>query len=101
MLENEFVIPIPDEEYHLSSRRKKSSSAGRSSRSSRTVPSNQSAKQKVVALNPISRHDSEQLRSRQRSHLSRGMKSSSILLKKLETGFNLVSKEPMDKLCIS
>jgi hypothetical protein len=42
-------------------------------------------------LNPVSRDDMKKLRSRQLSHPLRGLRSTSILMKKLESGFNLVS----------
>jgi hypothetical protein len=45
-------------------------------------------------LNPVSKDDLEKLRSRQQqqSYPSRGLKSSSILMKKLESGFNVVRR---------
>jgi hypothetical protein len=51
----------------------------------------------AMLLNPVSRDDMEKLRSRQQqqqqqNHPSRGLKSSSILMKKLESGFNVVRR---------
>jgi len=69
-----------------------------SSRSSRGLTSvslkeHSSAKMSATPssmLNPVSRHDYEKFKSRHRSQpLPNGRKSSSILMKKLESGFNL------------
>ena len=118
--EQELVLEIPDDEFNVTSRRKKSSStpsrrnksiidqsslrtqtssnnrsSTRSSRGSGTMPSSQSSTTTSAAsmLNPVSRHDFEKLKSRHRSNPLRGMKSSSILMKKLESGFNLVREK--------
>jgi len=104
VLDNELIIPIPDEEFNVSSRKKKSSSlhnrtaayasnrqSTRSSRGSRTIALSQPSSSKSAKLNPVSRGDYEKSRSRHRGHPSPSfeMKPSSILLNKLESGFNL------------
>lgn len=143
--EQEFFLSIPDDEFTLTPRRKKSLSApsGRkkpipsqqnvspsvssrrmppeaagnaqsrslsSSSSSNNDPKSSATKTKgsnidnsstsmlnrvsredLKLLNPVSREDFKKYRSRQRGLPLRGMKSSSILMKKLESGFNLVS----------
>jgi hypothetical protein len=77
------------------SSRSRSSRGGLTSVSSTNQQQN-SASSSSSMLNPVSRHDYEKLKSRQhRSQpltTSHGHKSSSILTKKLEYGFNLVSR---------
>jgi len=116
--DHELVFRFPDEEFSVSSRKKKSSSSStssrrdkstsgrsslrgqssstsrhptRSSRGSGITPSNQlsTSTSPASALNPISRHDYEKQRIKNQSRPSRGMKSASILTRKLESGFNL------------
>jgi len=128
--EHELVLRIPDDEFNVTSKRKKSLSSSapsrrnkstidqsslrtpitsssnrpstRSSRGSSVMPSSQSSTSTSIStstppfsmLNPVSRSDYQKLKSRHRSHPLRGrMKSSSILTKKLESGFNLVSEK--------
>ena len=120
--DHELVFRFPDEEFSVSSRKKKSSSSStssrrdkstsgrsslrgqssstsrhptRSSRGSGITPSNQlsTSTSPASALNPISRHDYEKQRIKNQSRPSRGMKSASILTRKLESGFNLVSED--------
>ena len=114
--EQDLVLQLPAEEFHLTSRRRKPSStpdrrsndyktegnsssfAGKSRSSSRGREQNLSANARSMVqdrsspmLNPVSQDDMAKMRSRQRSHPLRGMKYSSILMKKLESGFNVVS----------
>jgi hypothetical protein len=56
------------------------------------------SREDLKLLNPVSREDFKKYRSRQRGHPLRGMKSSSILMKKLESGFNLVSSALLEEL---
>lgn len=124
--DHELVFRLPDEEFSVSSRKKKSSSSStssrrdqstsgrsslrghsssisrhstRSSRGSGITSSNQlsTSTSAASALNPVSRHDYEKQRIKNRSRPSRGMKSSSILTRKLESGFNLVSENGRSK----
>lgn len=105
--DHEFVFRFPDEELSVSSRKKKSSASSVASRRDKSPVSlrrqssassrhsgrysrGQSAASVASTLSPASRHTHEKQRPKNRSH-SRGMKSSSILTKKLESGFNLVS----------
>mmetsp|Transcript_18918 Transcript_18918/g.52828 ORF Transcript_18918/g.52828 Transcript_18918/m.52828 type:complete len:850 (+) Transcript_18918:111-2660(+) len=103
--EEEFVLQIPDEEYSVSSRKKSSSSSSsanrirsassssrqssRYSRGSRSMFSSQSSIPRSAMLNPGGKGDYEKFKTRHRVNPSREMKSSSILLKKLDSGFNL------------
>jgi hypothetical protein len=72
-------------------------SSGTKTNSSNTVDNsstsmlNPVSREDLKFLNPVSREDLKKYRSRQRRVPLRGMKSSSILMKKLESGFNLVS----------
>lgn len=71
-----------------------SSGATASSTSSETKTTailNPVSREDLKLLNPVSRDDLKRYRSRQRGHPLRGLKSTSILMKKLESGFNLVS----------
>ena len=120
--EHEFTFQFPDEEFSLSSRkmrsptssqsvasrrdrstngrfpiRRQSSLTSRNSvRSSRGVASSSqslTSPSKASAPKPIGRHDYEKQRARNRSRPGREMKGSSILTRKLDLGFNLVSKK--------
>jgi hypothetical protein len=101
--------PSKDKTMFLAQQTSSSNRPSSRSRSSRGLPSMSSANQQQSSstarpgipaasssmLNPVSRHDYDKLKSRQhRSQplTSHGHKSSSILTKKLESGFNLVSK---------
>jgi hypothetical protein len=111
--DDEFGFRFPDEEFSVSSRRKKSSSSSTTSRRDRSgsgrslrrdssshsinsgrsggkMPRNQSSAS-VPAATTVSRHDHEKQRTRNESRRSRGAKSFSILTRKLESGYNLVS----------
>jgi len=117
--EHEMAFRFPDEEFSVSSRKKKSSSSSslpgrrerstngrpslrrqsssssrhssRTSRGSIKATSNQSLASISSASTPkpVSRLDHEKQRTRNRSHLRRETKSSSILTRKLESGFNV------------
>ena len=121
--EHELAFQFPDEEFSVSSRKKRfsssqslvsrrekstsgrhslrrqsSSSSRHSVRSSRgggtsSSQSLTSSSTSKAALKPIAKHDYEKQRTRNRSRPAsvRGMKGSSILTRKLESGFNLVS----------
>ena len=65
--------------------------ASNSVEKSSTSMLNPVSREDLKLLNPVSREDLKRYRSRQRGPPLRGMKSSSILMKKLESGFNLVS----------
>lgn len=112
--EQDLLLELPFEDFSLTPKRRKpsststsrpgnavnersgnpsprSSSRGRDQMTvnqSTTIPAGSSA----TMLNPVSRDDMAKLRSRQQqqSYPMRGMKSSTILMKKLESGFNVV-----------
>jgi hypothetical protein len=107
--DDEFRFRFPDEEYSVSSRRTSSrkdrSGSGRSlrrqssSRSLHSVQSNRSggknlrnqSSASVSAVPNVSKHDHERQRTSNESRRSRGTKSFSILTRKLESGYHLVS----------
>ena len=113
--DQEFVFRFPDDEYSMSSRKKKSSSSsittrrdksGRRqsstngkysallSRGSSKMPPNQSSTSRSAtsAYDSNSKQNYEKQRSRNQNYPLHGMKSSSILARKLAMGFKLVSK---------
>ena len=109
--DHEVVFRFPDEEFGMTSRKKKSSASStatgrrhsarpslRRQNSSESRHSTKTARGKTAssqsgALTPSSAQThNPRLDYERRNRSSRGMKSSSVLTRKLETGFNLVSK---------
>jgi len=99
--DQEFVFRFPDDEYSMSSRKKKSSSSTTTSRrdkSGRRQSSTNGKYSSLLSRSATSAYDSnskqnyEKQRSRNQNYPLHGMKSSSILARKLAMGFKLVSK---------